>query len=143
MSTPDRYDLERFVTAQEGAFEQACAELAAGRKQSHWMWFIFPQMKGLGFSATAQYFGIASLEEAQSYLAHPVLGPRLEETTRLALGHAGTPLRQIFGTPDDLKFRSSMTLFAEAAKPGSVYAQALERMCGGVDPATLRLLGRQ
>ena len=140
MSTPGRYDLERFVTAQAGNFEQACAELAAGAKQSHWMWFMFPQLKGLGSSPTAQYFAIASLDEARAYLAHAVLGPRLEQATILVLDHASRPLRQIFGTPDDLKFRSSMTLFAQAAEPGSVYARALERMCGGADQATLRLL---
>ena len=140
MSTPGRYDLERFVTAQAGAFDQACAELAAGAKQSHWLWFMFPQLKGLGSSPTAQYFAIASLDEARAYLAHPVLGPRLEQATILALDHASRPLRQIFGTPVDLKFRSSMTLFAQAAEPGSVYARALERMSGGADQATLRLL---
>jgi uncharacterized protein (DUF1810 family) len=143
MSTPEPFDLTRFVTAQEGVYKRACRELRAGCKQSHWMWFMFPQMRGLGVSAMAQHFGIRSLAEAQAYLAHPLLGPRLEEATRLALGHASTPLRQIFGSPDDLKFRSCLTLFAEVAGPDSVYAEALERMCGGVaDPTTLELIAR-
>ena len=141
MSTPDPYDLDRFVAAQEGIFEQVCAELEAGSKRGHWMWFIFPQMKGLGMSLTAQQFGISSLDEARAYLAHPLLGPRLQTATQLALGHAQTPLREIFGTPDDLKFRSSMTLFASAAGPDSVFQDAVDRMCGGEpDPLTLRLI---
>ncbi len=142
MSTPDSFNLDRFVTAQEGVFERACAELKGGRKSSHWMWFIFPQMKGLGLSTTAKHFGIGSLDEAKAYLSHPVLGPRLEKATHLALMHAGMPLRQIFGSPDDLKFRSSMTLFAATAGAGSVYAEAVERMCGAErDPHTLELIG--
>lgn len=142
MSTSDPFDLNRFVAAQEGVFTRASAELAAGRKQSHWMWFIFPQMKGLGVSSLAQRYGIGSLDEARAYLAHPVLGPRLSEVTGLVLARADTPLRQIFGTPDDLKFCSSMTLFAEAAgrdRPNP-YAEALARMCSGKDERTLALL---
>ncbi len=141
MSTPAAFDLGRFVTAQKGIHERACRELRCGRKATHWMWFVFPQMKGLGFSPTAQYYGIGSLEEARAYLAHPVLGPRLEEVTRLALAHVGTPLRRLFSAPDDLKFCSSMTLFAEVAGPGSLYAEALEKLCGGAsDERTLELL---
>jgi len=105
------------------------------------MWYVFPQMRGLGRSGLAWDFGISSIEEAQAYLAHQVLGPRLEETTRLVLDHAGKPLKALFGSPDDLKFRSSMTLFAQAAGPDSVYAEALERMCAGSpDQQTLELL---
>jgi uncharacterized protein (DUF1810 family) len=146
MSTPagsatDTYRLERFVRAQEGVFERACAELAAGRKTSHWMWFIFPQTQGLGQSATAQHFAIASLAEAQAYLAHPLLGSRLDHATRHVLFHEAKPLNQIFGTPDDLKFRSSMTLFAKASGAHSLFAEAIDRMCAGVaDPVTIKLL---
>ena len=132
MSTPDPFSLSRFISAQEGVFENACAELKAGCKRSHWMWFIFPQMRGLGVTATAQHFGIGSLAEARAYLAHPLLGPRLDKATALALAHAGTPLRVIFGAPDDLKFCSSMTLFDAASVAGgqNPYAHALRLMCG-------------
>jgi uncharacterized protein (DUF1810 family) len=141
MSTPDRHNLNRFLSAQEGVHERACRELGSGRKATHWMWFVFPQMRGLGRSGAAWDFGISSIEEARAYLAHPVLGARLEEVTKLALGHAGAPLRQLFGTPDDLKFRSSMTLFAQAAGADSVYAEALRRLCSGApDQRTLELL---
>ena len=109
-------DLQRFHTAQgEGSrctYAQALRELQAGCKQSHWIWFVFPQLRGLGHSATAQRFGITSLAEAQAYLAHPVLGPRLEECARLLAGHRGRTAQQILGRPDDLKVRSSMTLFS-------------------------------
>lgn len=141
MSTPDPFDLGRFVAAQEGVHERVRKELRAGRKATHWMWYVFPQMRGLGRSGVAWDFGIASIEEARAYLAHPVLGPRLEEVTRLALGHTGTSLRQLFGTPDDLKFLSCMTLFAHLTGPGSIYAEALEQLCEGVpDERTLDLL---
>lgn len=141
MSTPALFDLDRFVSAQAGIHERACEELRAGRKATHSMWFVFPQMRGLGRSGVAWDFGISSIEEARAYLAHPVLGPRLEEVTRLVLDHTGAPLRQLFGTPDDLKFRSSMTLFAVAAGPRSVYAEAIEKLCGGVpDRRTLEML---
>lgn len=143
MSTTDTYHLGRFLQAQEGSFEQACLELRAGRKVGHWMWFVFPQMVGLGASAMAERYAIGSLTEARAYLAHSILGPRLDQVTRLALSHAGTPLRQIFGAPDDLKFCSSMTLFATAAGPDSLYANALQRMCGGrADERTLAMIGR-
>lgn len=139
----DAYDLSRFVAAQDGVFQQACRELRRGRKESHWMWFIFPQMAGLGRSTTALHFGIGSLDEARAYLAHPVLGPRLTEATGLVLAHSCTPLRQIFGTPDDLKFCSSMTLFATAAgnHVANPFADALMLMCPGRDRRTLELLG--
>ena len=112
----DPYDLARFVQAQAGVFERVCAELAAGRKQSHWMWFIFPQLKGLGSSPTAERYGIASLEEARAYLAHPLLGKRLRSCTQLVNRVEGRTTQAIFGYPDYLKFRSCMTLFACAAQ---------------------------
>ncbi|HYC09103.1 MAG TPA: DUF1810 domain-containing protein [Steroidobacteraceae bacterium] len=112
----DPYDLGRFVLAQEPVFERVCAELAAGSKHSHWMWFVFPQLRGLGSSATAQRFAIGSLEEARAYLAHRLLGERLRECTRLVNGVEGRSARAIFGYPDYLKFRSCMTLFAYAAR---------------------------
>lgn len=144
----DVFDLERFVVAQQGTYEAACRELRAGRKSGHWIWFIFPQMRGLGRSGMAWDFGIASLEEAKAYLAHPLLGPRLEEVTRLVLAHDGTPIRHIFGTPDDLKFRSSMTLFAAAGGDGtdirSLYQDAIDRMCDcSADQLTLDLLATE
>lgn len=137
----DPFDLKRFVDAQRSSYSRAREELRAGRKRSHWMWYVFPQMKGLGFSATAQTYGITSLAEARAYLAHPVLGPRLDEVTRLMLELSGRELREILGSPDDLKFRSCMTLFAAAAGKGSVYESALGELCGGVkDPRTLALI---
>jgi uncharacterized protein (DUF1810 family) len=137
----DPFQLQRFVAAQAGVYEMALAELRQGRKRTHWMWFIFPQLSGLGRSDMAALYGITSLAEARAYLAHPALGARLEAATRAVLGHADTALRDIFGTPDDLKFRSSMTLFARAAAGSSAYAEALDVFCGGAeDPATVRLL---
>lgn len=130
----DPFDLDRFVTAQAAIHAQALAELEGGRKRSHWMWFVFPQLRGLGLSPTAQRYGIASLAEARAYLRHPLLGPRLEACTRAVLRHAGTPLSRIFGSPDDVKFRSSMTLFAAAAaEPASLFREALTRCCEGRD----------
>ncbi|MFL6591991.1 MAG: DUF1810 domain-containing protein [Luteimonas sp.] len=135
----DPHRLQRFVDAQAQTFAQAWAELRAGRKTSHWMWFVFPQLLGLGHSAMAQRFGIASLDEARAYLEHPLLGSRLSGCTRLVLD-AERPPADIFGSPDDLKFRSCMTLFDRAADGGTVFGQAL-RLCGdGPDPATLALL---
>lgn len=140
----DPFDLDRFVEAQQRTFEQACGELRAGRKRSHWIWYIFPQMQGLGSSSMAQHYAISSLDEAMAYLAHPVLGPRLEQATRHMIGHQGKPLSVILGSPDDMKFRSSMTLFAVAAGPDSIFAVALDRLCGGErDALTLELLGRR
>src|SRR5580692_6153851 len=112
MSGGDAFDLERFVTAQAPVIDRVRAELRAGSKRSHWMWFVFPQIAGLGSSAMAQRYAIASLDEAGAYLAHPVLGPRLRDCTALALDVAGRTAHQIFGNPDDLKFHSSLTLFA-------------------------------
>jgi uncharacterized protein (DUF1810 family) len=134
----DSYDLQRFVDAQSQLIDRVRDELRAGRKQSHWMWFIFPQIAGLGFSAMAQRYAIASLDEAKAYLAHPVLGPRLKECTALVNAAQGKTALQIFGTPDDLKFRSSMTLFHAAAPNEPLFSEALRKYFGGVgDPATL------
>ncbi|MEP9366834.1 DUF1810 domain-containing protein [Xanthobacter sp. VNH20] len=144
----DRISLARFVEAQDGVIEQALAELRAGRKRSHWMWFVFPQMRGLGHSPTADFYGISSLAEARAYLAHPVLGARLIACTQAVEAQDGRSISAIFGTPDDLKFRSCMTLFAKVAGTGeppagdSVFHAALQRHFGGLpDPATLALLG--
>jgi uncharacterized protein (DUF1810 family) len=138
----DRHDLRRFVVAQDPVYAQVCAELARGAKQSHWMWFMFPQLKELGRSAMARRYGIASLAEARAYLAHPLLGARLAECTRLMLAIEGKSALTVLGSPDDLKFCSSMTLFATVAGPASSHAKALDRFFGGVaDARTLALLG--
>jgi uncharacterized protein (DUF1810 family) len=142
-SHSDPFALERFVEAQDaaGAYQRACAELRAGRKQSHWIWYVFPQMKGLGTSHAANFYGIGSRAEARAYLAHAVLGPRLNEATACMLALSGCSLHEILGSPDDLKFRSSMTLFASVAGPGSLFGEALDKFCGGEpDPRTLALL---
>ncbi|HEV7574773.1 MAG TPA: DUF1810 domain-containing protein [Caldimonas sp.] len=138
----DPHDLRRFVEAQAPVYAQARDELAAGRKRSHWMWFVFPQLRGLGRSAMAHRYGIASRAEAEAYLAQPLLGARLLECTRLMLAaREGASALEILGAPDDLKLRSSMTLFAAVAAPGSPFAAALDRFFDGrADPATLRLL---
>jgi len=129
--------LSHFVDAQAPVFDRVQDELRTGAKRSHWMWFVFPQIEGLGFSVMAQRYAISSLEEAKAYLAHPVLGPRLRECTQLALDVEGKSAHAIFGSPDDLKFRSCMTLFDRAA-PGDVFAAALAKYFGGeADPATL------
>lgn len=138
------WDLERFVTAQAPIYDRVLAELRAGRKQTHWMWFVFPQIAGLGRSAMAGFYAIASLEEACAYLAHPVLGVRLRECTRAALASRRSA-SAVFASPDDLKFRSSMTLFGAADPEEPLFRQALDAMCGGkADPATLdRLAARE
>ena len=139
----DPYDLQRFVTAQNPVYDQVCAELRNGRKQSHWIWFIFPQIRGLGHSQTAAAFGIASREEAEAYLQHPVLGDRLRECTRLVNLVEGRSISQIFGYPDDLKFRSSMTLFAGTALESQIFKDALQKyFAGEPDPLTLERLCR-
>ena len=127
----DPYNLKRFVNAQAAVFEQACSELRAGRKRSHWMWFVFPQIAGLGRSETARTFAIASMEEARAYLAHPVLGPRLRECCRLVDRVEGRSAHQIFGDPDDMKFHSCLTLFATVAPDEAVFAEALQKHFGG------------
>jgi len=137
----DSYNLQRFVDAQDPVYARVCAELGAGRKKSHWMWFIFPQIQGLGYSPLAQKFAIASLEEAKAFLDHPVLGARLRECCRLVNQVEGRPIDDIFGYPDDIKFRSSMTLFARAASDNQVFRDALEKYFGGEpDPMTLARL---
>lgn len=139
--TDDPFDLHRFVEAQEPVYEQARAELREGRKQGHWMWFIFPQLRGLGHSPTAQFFAIRSRAEAEAYLQHPVLGARLRECTTLVNAVRGRGVSEIFGFPDDLKFRSSMTLFAEVAPDDAVFRQALEKYFEGEpDERTMELL---
>lgn len=142
--TDDPFDLRRFLAAQESVIDDVLAELRAERKRSHWMWFVFPQLRGLGRSETARFYGIASLDEARAYLAHPVLGRRLVECSQLVVDAVKAPsLHAVFGTPDDVKFRSSMTLFAVAANDrASVFRRALARWCSGrPDEETLRLLG--
>lgn len=138
----DTYDLGRFVAAQEGVYPRALAELQAGDKRSHWMWFVFPQIAGLGASPMAQRYAIGSLAEAEAYAAHPVLGARLRACTAAVNAVAGRSAHAIFGSPDDLKFRSSMTLFARAVPGEPVFADALARYFDGVpDPRTLAKLG--
>lgn len=136
------FDLERFVVAQGPVYEAVLAELEAGRKRTHWMWFVFPQLRGLGSSEFAMRYGIASLDEARAYLAHPVLGPRLLLCTEKVLAIRGRTLHAIFGSPDDMKFRSCMTLFATAAGAETPpFRQALDQFCDGQqDDRTLSLL---
>lgn len=139
----DPFDLRRFLAAQQPVYGTVLAELRAGRKRTHWMWFVFPQVLGLGHSATSTHYAIRSLEEARQYLAHPVLGARLAECAEALLAVDGRSASDIFGYPDDLKLRSSMTLFAEAAGPGSVFERVLQKYCGGRrDSRTLELLRR-
>ena len=137
----DPFDLQRFVEAQDGVHARALAELKRGRKESHWMWFVFPQLAGLGSSPMAQRYAIGSLGEACAYLAHPVLGPRLRELTAAVNGVEGRTAHAIFGSPDDFKFRSSMTLFQAAAPDEPAYRQALAKYFDGApDPKSLALL---
>lgn len=136
----DRHDLKRFVDAQDPVYARVVSELRAGRKQSHWMWFIFPQLTGLGYSAMSRRYAIASLDEAKTYLAHPVLSARLRECAELVLAAKDRTLAQIFGGPDDMKFCSSMTLFSHAAPDEPLFRAALEK-CFGSDEATLTRLG--
>jgi uncharacterized protein (DUF1810 family) len=137
----DPYNLRRFLDAQDPVYAQVCSELRAGRKRSHWMWFIFPQIQGLGYSPLARKFAIASLQEAKAYLDHPILGARLKELCRLVNRVEGRSIEEIFGYPDDLKFRSSMTLFAHAASDDQIFRDALEKYFNGEDdPATVERL---
>lgn len=137
------HDLQRFLTAQEPIFETALAELRAGRKRTHWMWFVFPQLRGLGLSPTAERYGLASLAEARAYLAHPVLGPRLVACTAAILEIEGQSAHAIFGSPDDMKLRSSLTLFALASESdNTIFQQGLQRYFDGKpDQRTLDLIG--
>jgi uncharacterized protein (DUF1810 family) len=141
MTTEDPHDLNRFVRAQENGYARALAEIRSGRKRTHWMWYIFPQIDGLGFSDTARRYAIRSLEEARAYLEHPVLGPRLRECAETVLAVQGRSAREIFGTPDDLKLRSCVTLFADVSPEGSVFQRVLEVSFGGeADGRTLAWL---
>jgi uncharacterized protein (DUF1810 family) len=140
--TADRFDLERFVTAQAGIYEAVVRELRAGRKTSHWMWFVFPQIAGLGTSSMSRRYAISGLDEARAYLAHPALGPRLRECARLVLESSARSAEDIFGYVDAMKLRSSMTLFARADPDESVFPDVLDRFYGGVaDEATDFRLG--
>jgi uncharacterized protein (DUF1810 family) len=137
----DTFNLQRFVDAQEPVYQQVLAELGAGSKRSHWMWFVFPQIAGLGRSETARFFAIASRAEAAAYLAHPILGARLRECCRLATRVEGRSAHEIFGGPDDMKFRSSLTLFAAVAPEEVVFTEALRKFFDGeADEATLARL---
>jgi uncharacterized protein (DUF1810 family) len=138
----DPHDLDRFVQAQAGDYQRALAEVRAGRKRSHWMWYVFPQFDGLGFSETARRYAIKSVAEAQAYLAHPVLGPRLVEIAEAALGVEGRSALGVFGSPDDMKLRSCATLFAHVSPAGSVFERLLGKYFDGErDDRTLRLIG--
>ncbi|GLY95079.1 DUF1810 domain-containing protein [Actinoplanes sp. NBRC 103695] len=137
-------DLDRFVRAQENTFDRALAELRAGRKRSHWMWYVFPQLGGLGSSSTARAYAISGLAEASAYLAHPILGPRLAlAASALLSAPPGLGASDILGFPDDLKLRSSMTLFAAAAEDPALFEQVLERFYDGPDERTLALLSAE
>ncbi|WP_254510884.1 DUF1810 domain-containing protein [Anatilimnocola floriformis] len=139
---PDPFDLQRFVNAQAEDFANALAEVQAGEKVSHWMWYIFPQFRGLGFSSMSQQYAINSREEAEAYLQHKVLGPRLIRCVLAALEVQGKSARQIFGSPDDMKLKSCCTLFDAVSLPGNVFEQLLARYYAGErDAKTLQLLG--
>jgi len=139
----DPYTLSRFVTAQEDSYHRALEEIRGGRKQSHWMWYVFPQVRGLGRSAMSETYAIGSLDEARAYLAHPVLGPRLMEIAEAVLAIEDRSATQIFGRPDDLKLQSSATLFAAASPAGSAFERILERYFDRrQDQRTLQLLSR-
>jgi uncharacterized protein (DUF1810 family) len=140
-SASDPFDLQRFVDIQERTYAGVVDELRAGRKRSHWIWFVFPQIAGLGSSMTAARFAISSLDEARAYLRHDVLGPRLRECTQLVNAVQGRTIGEIFGSPDDLKVRSSMTLFAHATEDNGDFVALLARYYGGEeDPLTVQRL---
>jgi uncharacterized protein (DUF1810 family) len=137
----DQFDLQRFVEAQDRVYDTVLAELRSGAKRSHWIWFVFPQLRGLGHSATAQRYGISSLAEARAYLSHPVLGPRLRECTQLVAEIDGRSVDEVFGRPDNMKVRSSMTLFARATDDNAEFRAVLDKFYGGEhDGATTELL---
>ncbi len=139
----DPYDLNRFISAQEGVYGRALAELREGLKRSHWMWYIFPQIEGLGHSPTTRHYSIKSLEEARQYLAHPVLGARLKECAEAVVAVSGRSASDIFGHPDDWKLQSSMTLFELVSGPGSVFARVLDKYYQGKrDARTLQIVGK-
>ena len=140
----DPFDLDRFVTAQEADYERALSEIRSGRKRTHWMWYVFPQVEGLGSSPTSRRYSIKSLEEARAYLGHPILGPRLRAIADAALAVEGRAARDVFGSPDDLKLRSSATLFASLSPPGSVFDRLIEKYFSGErDTRTLQLLAKR
>jgi uncharacterized protein (DUF1810 family) len=137
----DPFRLQRFVTAQQPLYEKACGELRNGQKRSHWMWFIFPQIQGLGQSEMSRRYAISSVEEAVAYLKHPILGARLRECTKLVLATEGRSIHQVLGSPDDLKFHSCMTLFSRAAPDEPLFRDALAKFFGGaLDDQTLERL---
>lgn len=139
----DGFDLGRFLHAQNGVYARALAELEGGQKRTHWMWFIFPQIQGLGYSSTAHYYAIKSEEEARHYLNHPILGPRLRECAETLLAIDGRSASAIFGFPDDIKLKSSMTLFAAVTPPGSPFVRVLEKyFAGEQDEKTIALLAK-
>ena len=140
-SSADPFHLSRFVQAQEGIYDRALAEIRGGRKRSHWMWFVFPQYAGLGFSSMSQEYAIKSIKEARAYLNHPVLGPRLVECAQGVLGVEGRTASQIFGSPDDMKLRSSATLFAHVSDAGNLFEEVLQRYFDSQpDARTMQLL---
>jgi uncharacterized protein (DUF1810 family) len=144
MDAADPFDLTRFIHAQERDYEQAISEIRSGRKRSHWMWYIFPQFEGLGFSPTSRHYAIKSIAEAEAYLRHPVLGPRLLECVRATLGLEGRSASDVFGSPDDMKLRSCATLFASVSPTESIFEQILDKYFGGRrDEKTVELLGRR
>jgi len=141
---PDPFDLKRFVRAQEPDYKRALEEIAAGRKRSHWMWYIFPQFAGLGLSSTSRHYAIGSLDEARAYLAHPILGPRLIECAGATLTVKGRSAHDIFGSPDDMKLRSSVTLFSLVSPENSVFHRVLEKYFEGTrDERTVNLAGER
>jgi uncharacterized protein (DUF1810 family) len=141
-ASTDPHNLQRFLEAQADNYEDAISEIRGGRKRSHWMWYVFPQIDGLGFSSTAKHFAIKSIDEARAYLEHPILGARLRECSEAALRIDGRSATEVFGSPDDLKLKSSATLFACVSPPGSVFEQLLAKFYqGSRDPRTLELLG--
>jgi uncharacterized protein (DUF1810 family) len=143
LSVDDPYDLERFVAAQRTSYARALAEIKDGDKVSHWMWYVFPQVAGLGVSATSRKYAIKSLGEARAYLAHPLLGQRLVECANAALAVDSRSAEEIFASPDDMKLRSCATLFAQVAGDNSVFQHLLDKYFDGMpDTATLRCLGR-
>ncbi len=144
MDSRDTFDLDRFVSAQEDVYDSALAEIRAGRKRTHWMWFVFPQLRGLGSSPISRQFAIRNTAEARAYLAHPILGARLLECCDALLRVSGGSANEIFGSPDDLKLRSCATLFASVSEPGSVFERVLARFFGGApDERTEALLLRE
>ncbi|MEB3288814.1 MAG: DUF1810 domain-containing protein [Leptolyngbya sp.] len=142
VNTPDPHDLNRFVQAQAPVYGQALAEIQAGQKRSHWMWYIFPQFDGLGFSSTSQRYAIKSIAEAKAYLQHPLLGLRLVECCEAVMDIHGRSAYGVFGSPDDMKLRSCATLFAQVSEPGSVFERLIDKYFEGIpDQQTLQLIG--